>query len=57
MRIRILRPAILATAIALFCLPPAAMAQRKAAPPSTFQLYVFDCGRLDIPDITPALTL
>lgn len=24
-----------------------------AQPPSAVRLYVFDCGRLDIPDITP----
>ena len=27
--------------------------QRKAPPPSSVRLYVFDCGKLDIPDITP----
>ena len=27
--------------------------QRKAQPPSSVRLYVFDCGKLDIPDITP----
>src|SRR2546423_11736577 len=31
---------------------PAAQA-RKAAPPGSFRLYVFDCGKLDIPDISP----
>jgi glyoxylase-like metal-dependent hydrolase (beta-lactamase superfamily II) len=30
------------------------MAQpRKAQPPNSLRLYVFDCGRLDIPDVTP----
>jgi glyoxylase-like metal-dependent hydrolase (beta-lactamase superfamily II) len=34
--------------------PSASMAQqRKAQPPASVRLYVFDCGRLDIPDITP----
>jgi glyoxylase-like metal-dependent hydrolase (beta-lactamase superfamily II) len=32
---------------------PAAAAQQKATPPSSVRLYVFDCGKLDIPDITP----
>jgi N-acyl homoserine lactone hydrolase len=27
--------------------------QRKAQPPRSVRLYVFDCGKLDIPDITP----
>jgi N-acyl homoserine lactone hydrolase len=27
--------------------------QRKAQPPRVVRLYVFDCGKLDIPDITP----
>jgi len=27
--------------------------QRKPPPPSSVRLYVFDCGKLDIPDITP----
>jgi N-acyl homoserine lactone hydrolase len=27
--------------------------QRKAQPPSSVRLYVFDCGKLDIPDISP----
>jgi len=27
--------------------------QRKAQPPKSLRLYVFDCGKLDIPDITP----
>ena len=33
---------------------PGTLAQRgKAQPPSSVRLYVFDCGRLDIPDIAP----
>ena len=36
------------------CTSPLAGAQtRKAQPPGTVRLYVFDCGKLDIPDITP----
>jgi len=27
--------------------------QRQAQPPSSVRLYVFDCGKLDIPDISP----
>ncbi len=27
--------------------------QKKAQPPKSLRLYVFDCGTLDIPDITP----
>jgi glyoxylase-like metal-dependent hydrolase (beta-lactamase superfamily II) len=27
--------------------------QRKAQPPPSVRLYVFDCGKLDIPDISP----
>lgn len=39
---------------AVFAMAPAAMAQApKAQPPSSVRLYVFDCGKLDIPDITP----
>src|SRR3982750_4548938 len=30
-----------------------AVAQQKAQPPTSVRLYVFDCGRLDIPDVTP----
>ena len=33
---------------------PALVAQRQTAqPPGSVRLYVFDCGKLDIPDITP----
>src|SRR5258705_665480 len=31
----------------------AAAQARKAAPPVSVRLYVFDCGQLDIPDISP----
>jgi N-acyl homoserine lactone hydrolase len=32
---------------------PAAAQPQRPAPPSSLRLYVFDCGKLDIPDITP----
>jgi glyoxylase-like metal-dependent hydrolase (beta-lactamase superfamily II) len=38
---------------AMLAASPVAMAQRKAQPPNSLRLYVFDCGRLDIPDVTP----
>jgi glyoxylase-like metal-dependent hydrolase (beta-lactamase superfamily II) len=41
-------------AAAVFATSYAALAQvPKAQPPASVRLYVFDCGRLDIPDITP----
>src|SRR5882672_6742853 len=41
--------------VALTCaVSPALVAQRRTAqPPGSVRLYVFDCGKLDIPDITP----
>jgi glyoxylase-like metal-dependent hydrolase (beta-lactamase superfamily II) len=40
--------------ILLLCVTAAlTAAQRKAQPPPSVRLYVFDCGKLDIPDITP----
>lgn len=39
--------------LALLAVVPEAMAQQQAHPPTSVRLYVFDCGRLDIPDITP----
>jgi len=41
--------------ILLLCVTSALTAaqQRKAQPPSSVRMYVFDCGRLDILDITP----
>jgi N-acyl homoserine lactone hydrolase len=41
--------------IVLLCVTSALASaqQRKAQPPSSVRLYVFDCGKLDIPDITP----
>src|SRR5881392_2864104 len=49
MRFRIL-PLMMAAMLAVF---PAALAQPRAQPPSSVRLYVFDCGKLDIPDVTP----
>ena len=41
--------------IVLLCVTSALTSaqQRKAQPPSSVRLYVFDCGKLDIPDISP----
>ena len=40
--------------IAILGLSTSAMAQQGTAPPpSSLRLYVFDCGRLNIPDVTP----
>jgi N-acyl homoserine lactone hydrolase len=41
--------------VALLCALSAATSaqQRRTQPPSALRLYVFDCGKLDIPDITP----
>ena len=41
--------------ILLLCVTSALTAaqERKAQPPSSVRMYVFDCGRLDILDITP----
>jgi glyoxylase-like metal-dependent hydrolase (beta-lactamase superfamily II) len=45
---------ILLAAVSLLCTSPLSGGQpRKAQPPRTVRLYVFDCGKLDIPDITP----
>ena len=38
--------------IAMFA-PAATAQQRKAQPPKSLRLYVFDCGSLNIPDISP----
>ncbi|HXJ02833.1 MAG TPA: N-acyl homoserine lactonase family protein [Micropepsaceae bacterium] len=40
-------------AFVILALPSMATAETKAQPPASLRLYVFDCGRLDIPDITP----
>ena len=41
--------------IVLLCVASALTSaqQRKAQPPASVRLYVFDCGTLDIPDISP----
>src|SRR6195256_1269992 len=45
---------VMITIAALLAASPIAMAQpRKAQPANSLRLYVFDCGRLDIPDVTP----
>jgi len=47
-------PRLLLAATAIFAALAATTAQpRKASPPESVRLYVFDCGKLDIPDITP----
>jgi glyoxylase-like metal-dependent hydrolase (beta-lactamase superfamily II) len=39
---------------AILAASPMAMAQQgKAQPPNSLRVYVLDCGRLDIPDVTP----
>jgi glyoxylase-like metal-dependent hydrolase (beta-lactamase superfamily II) len=42
-----------AAAIAVAVLQAAVAQPRKAAPPVSVRLYVFDCGKLDIPDTSP----
>jgi N-acyl homoserine lactone hydrolase len=37
----------------LVCAPFAMAQQRKAQPPASLRLYVFDCGSLNIPDTSP----
>src|SRR5712691_11400748 len=45
---------MLSIAAILLSAPPQTRAQQdKARPPNSVRLYVFDCGKLDIPDITP----
>src|SRR5262245_44171148 len=45
---------ILIAAVSLLGTSPLRGAQpRKAQPPATVQVYIFDCGKLEIPDITP----
>ena len=50
---KILHLAIVAMAAILAVSPIAIAQQRKAQPPNTLRVYVMDCGRLDIPDVTP----
>src|SRR5262245_38217244 len=40
-------------AIGLLIAVPSIAQQRKAQPPKSLRLYVFDCGSLDIPDTSP----
>jgi len=47
------RRVLFVTALAILAAAPLAMSQqRKAQPPKTLRLYVFDCGSLNIPDTT-----
>lgn len=39
--------------IAVLLVVPVGAVAEAATPPANLRLYVFDCGRLDIPDITP----
>ena len=43
----------LAITLAVLTVAPFAPAQRKAQPPKSVRLYVFDCGSLNIPDTSP----
>jgi N-acyl homoserine lactone hydrolase len=52
MKQQILR--LIAAVACAVCASPLTDAQtRHAQPPKSIRLYVFDCGKLDIPDITP----
>jgi len=53
MKPRIFRLLLTVAAIAAAALPAAVAQPRKAAPPVSVRLYVFDCGQLDIPDTSP----
>jgi len=44
---------VIAVVCAVCTSPMTAAQTRKAQPPVSVRLYVFDCGKLDIPDITP----
>jgi glyoxylase-like metal-dependent hydrolase (beta-lactamase superfamily II) len=45
---------LIAAVACAVCASPLTHAQtRHAQPPKSIRLYVFDCGKLDIPDITP----
>src|SRR2546430_8351552 len=43
----------LLASVLLIIAPSAAAQQRKPQPPKSLRLYVFDCGSLNIPDISP----
>src|SRR5215510_13416694 len=51
MNLTILRATVVVTA-ALLALSPPVMAQQRAQPPQSVRLYVFDCGQLNIADIS-----
>ena len=53
MKPRIFRLLLTAAAIAAAVIQAAVAQPRKAAPPVSVRLYVFDCGQLDIQDISP----
>ena len=53
MKSRMLGLMLSIAAILLSASPQARAQQQKARPPDSVRLYVFDCGKLDIPDITP----
>ena len=53
MSVKALRLTIVMMLAILVGSPMAMAQQRKAQAPDTLRLYVFDCGKLDIPDITP----
>lgn len=50
---RIFRSVMIIMAAVLAASPMATAQPRKTQPPNSLRLYVFDCGRLDIPDVTP----
>ena len=53
MNSRILGLILFVAAMVFFASPLTIAQQRKAQPPGSVRLYVFDCGKLDIQDITP----
>ena len=50
---RIFRPMMIIMVAILAASPIAIAQQRKAPSPNSLRVYVLDCGRLDIPDVTP----
>src|SRR5216117_2083947 len=49
-----LRKIVFAMMLAVLGAAPTAMTQqKKVQPPKSVRLYVFDCGKLDIPDTSP----
>jgi N-acyl homoserine lactone hydrolase len=53
MNSRILGLILFIAAMVFLASPLTTAQQRKAQPPGSVRLYVFDCGKLDIQDITP----